>query len=79
MRVHTSRSNWLALCSALAVLTACAQQGGPQTAVAPPSSLGVMTQAEIAESKATTAYDAIERKHPIFLMSKIDLAPNAER
>jgi hypothetical protein len=38
-----------------------------------------MTESEIAESQAPTAYDAIERRHPLFLVSKVDLAPNAER
>jgi len=38
-----------------------------------------MTEAEIADSHATTAYDAVDRKHPLFLMSKVDLAPAAER
>jgi hypothetical protein len=38
-----------------------------------------MTQAEIVGSRATTAYDAIERSHPVFLTSRIDLAPLAER
>jgi hypothetical protein len=38
-----------------------------------------MTQSEIFESRATTAYDAIARKRPMFLVSKVDLAPNAER
>jgi hypothetical protein len=79
MRVRDHSSTYLALCSALAVLTACAQQAGPELRVGPSSSLGVMTEAEIAESHATTAYDAVERKHPLFLMSKVDLAPTAER
>jgi hypothetical protein len=38
-----------------------------------------MTESEIVESQATTAYDAIARRHPLFLVSKVDLAPTAER
>lgn len=79
MRVHDHSPTYLALCCALAVLTACAQQSGPELRVGPSSSLDVMTEAEIAEAHATTAYDAVERKHPRFLISKIDLAPTAER
>ena len=79
MRVHGNRPTYLALCAALAVLTACAQQPGPSLGVAPSSSHDVMTQAEIFDSHATTAYDALERKRPQFLLSKVDLAPTAQR
>jgi hypothetical protein len=79
MRVHKHSPTYLALCSALAVLTACAQTPGPGLRVGPSSSLDVMTETEIAESRATTAYDAVERKHPVFLVSKVDLGPTVER
>lgn len=79
MRVHTHSSAYLALCSALVVLSACAQRGGPDLRVGPSHSFGVITEAEIAESQARTAYDAVERKQPLFLTSKVDLAPNADR
>jgi hypothetical protein len=79
MRVHDHRPTYLAVCSALAFLAACAQQPAPRLEFAPSSSLDVMTQAEIADSHATTAYDALERKHPQFLLSKVDLAPTAVR
>ena len=79
MRVNTHRPVYLARCCAIAAITACASQRGPDTAAAPSSALGVMTQSEIFESRATTAYDAIARKRPMFLVSKVDLAPTAER
>jgi hypothetical protein len=79
MRVNAHSPAHLAICCAIAAITACASQRGPDTGAAPSSALGVMTQSEIFESRATTAYDAIARKRPMFLVSKVDLAPNAER
>jgi hypothetical protein len=79
MRVRAPRPAYLTLCFAIAGIVACASQPGPDTGPAPSSAPGVMTESEIAESRATTAYDAIARKHPLFLASKVDLAPNAER
>jgi hypothetical protein len=79
MKVRAHSPAYLTICCAVVVVTACAPQRGPETGAAPSSALGVMTEAEIAESRATTAYDAIERKHPMFLISKVDLAPTAER
>jgi hypothetical protein len=79
MRVNAHSPAHLAICCAIVAITACASQRGPDTGAAPSSALGVMTEAEIAESRATTAYDAIERKHPMFLISKVDLAPTAAR
>jgi hypothetical protein len=67
------------MCCAIAAITACASQRGTDTGATPSSALGVMTESEIFESQATTAYDAIARKHPMFLVSRVDLAPNAER
>jgi hypothetical protein len=79
MRVHDHSPTYLALCSAMALLTACVPQRSPELSVGPSRSFDVITEAEIAESQARTAYDAVEGKHPLFLTSKIDLAPNAER
>jgi hypothetical protein len=79
MRVNAHRPAHLAICCAIAAITACASQRGPDTGATPSSALGVMTESEIAESQATTAYDAIARRRPVFLVSKLDLAPNAER
>ena len=79
MRVNAHSPAHLAICCAIAAITACASQRGPDAGATPSSALGVMTESEIAESQATTAYDAIARKHPLFLISKVDLAPTAER
>lgn len=79
MRAHTHSPAYLAMWCAIAAITACASQRGPDTGATPSSALGVMTESEIAESQATTAYDAIARKHPMFLISRVDLAPTAER
>jgi hypothetical protein len=38
-----------------------------------------MTDDEIAESQATTAYQAIERLRPRFLLTQIDLGPTLPR
>jgi hypothetical protein len=79
MRVNAHSPAHLAICCAIAAITACASQRGPDTGATPSSALGVMTESEIVESQATTAYDAIARRHPLFLVSKVDLAPTAER
>lgn len=79
MRTRAHSPAHLAICCAIAAITACASQRGPDTGATPSSALGVMTESEIAESQATTAYDAIARRHPLFLVSQVDLAPTAER
>ena len=79
MRVNAHSPAYLTICCAIAAITACASQRAPDTGATPSSALGVMTESEIAESQASTAYDAIARKHPLFLLSKVDLAPTAER
>jgi hypothetical protein len=79
MRVNAHSPAYLAVCCAIAAITACASQRGSDTGATPLSAPGVMTESEIFESRATTAYDAIERKHPLFLFSKVDLGPTAER
>ena len=63
----------------MAILTACATRGGRTFAVAPSSALGVITEADIASSHGTTVYDVIELSRPIYLVSKVDLAPDAGR
>jgi hypothetical protein len=39
----------------------------------------VVTEVEIANSHSTTAYEAIERLRPRFLLSQVDLGPTAAR
>jgi len=79
MRVNAHRPTHLAICCVIAAIAGCASQRAPNTGAAPSRALGVMTESEIAESQATTAYDAIARTHPMFLISNVDLAPTAER
>jgi hypothetical protein len=63
----------------MAGLTGCAVQGGPELRLAPSGALNVLSEAEIANSRATTAYEAVERVRPMYLVSKVDLSPTAER
>lgn len=83
MNVNTSRraATLAFLLGELALLAACANSGQPVIAPRPLSSAaaGVMTEVEIASSHANTAYEAIQLSHPLFLMSRIDLAPLSER
>ncbi len=82
MSVHTRcRSAKLPfLLGGMALLTACVNSGQPSLGPRPLSSAAdVITEAEIAGSHARTAYEAIQLSHPLFLMSKIDVAPLAER
>jgi hypothetical protein len=83
MSVHTRcRSAKLPiLLGGMALLTACVTSGQPSLGQRPLSSAAteVMTEGEIAGSHASTAYEAIQLSRPLFLMSKIDVAPLAER
>ena len=81
MRVPTITRAYFAtlLFYGMASLTACAVQGGPELGFAPSGALNVLSEAEIANSRATTAYEAVERVRPMYLVSKVDLAPTAER
>lgn len=69
------------LLGGIAVLTACVNTGQPGLGprLSRSAAATVMTEAEIAGSHATTAYDAIQLSRPLFLMSRVDLAPLAER
>jgi len=77
MRVHPH--NLAALFYSMAVLTACAAQGRHDLAAAPSSALDVISEADIASSHGTTAYEVVERARPMYLISRVDLAPTAER
>jgi hypothetical protein len=63
----------------MALLTGCASQSRRDFTAVPPTALGVITQGEIANSHGTTAYAVVERVHPMYLTSRLDLAPTAER
>jgi hypothetical protein len=66
------------LLGGLALLSACANSGQP-TLTSRPAAATFITEAEIASSHATTAYQAIELSHPVFLLSAVDLGPLRER
>jgi hypothetical protein len=63
------------------LLAACVSAGTqePRTSPSRSADRDVMTAEEIAESQATTAYQAIERLRPRFLLSKVDLGPTVPR
>jgi hypothetical protein len=65
----------------LILLAACVSAGPQKLRTSPSSAVDrdVMTAAEIAESQATTAYQAIERLRPRFLLSRVDLGPTLPR
>lgn len=65
----------------LILLSACLSAGTQKLRTSPSRSVDqdVMTASEIAESQATTAYQAIERLHPRFLVTQVDLGPTLTR
>jgi hypothetical protein len=63
----------------IAILTACASQARRDFTPWPAGSLGVITEAEIASSRGTNAYEVVERIRPLYLTSKLDLSPTVER
>ena len=69
-----------ALFCSIAVLAACASQPvGRELDLAASPTLNVMTQADIANSHATTAYQAVQLLRPMYLLSGVDLAPTEQR
>jgi hypothetical protein len=81
MRVPNMTPTYIAalLFYSMATVSGCAVQGGPEPGLAPSRSSNVLGEVEIANSQATTAYQALERVRPMYLVSKVDLAPNEER
>jgi hypothetical protein len=83
MRIHTRcRPAQLAvICGGMIALAACTNAGPPELRTKPlsPAAGAIMTEGEIADSRANTAYDAIQLSHPLFLMSSINVAPLTER
>ena len=64
----------------MAVLSGCAAQNRAELSPAPSAgALAAITEEDIVKSHATTALEAVERLHPMYLDSKLDLAPTAER
>lgn len=83
MNVHTRcrSAQLLFLLGGMALLTACVTSRQPSLGPRQFSSAApdVMTEAEIAGSHASTVYEAIQLSHPLFLMSRIDVGPLAQR
>jgi len=69
------------LVAASFTLTACATAGGsdPRPTVSTYGTANVLTRTEIHASGVTTAYQALERLRPVFLVSKVDLSPLSQR
>ena len=80
MRVPTrKRSRLAALVYSMAVLSGCVAQNRPEMGFSSSSALALITEEDIVKSHATTALEAVERLKPMYLESKVDLAPTAER
>jgi len=62
-----------------ALLAACVSPAPASFGVTPSGSLGPISRAEIESSRGTSAYQVVERVRPLYLTSKVDLAPNMER
>ncbi len=71
----------IAILAATLGLTACATAGGwdPRPGQSTLGSASFLTRTDIHASGATTAYEAVARLRPVFMMSKIDLTPFSER
>jgi hypothetical protein len=64
----------------MAVLSGCAAQNQPEFGFSSSAgALTMITEDDIARSHAKTAYEAVERMKPMYLVSKVDLTPTAER
>ena len=69
-----------ALFYSMAALGGCAGQNRAELNVSPrPGGLAAITEEDIVKSHATTALEAVEKLNPMYLTSKLDLAPTAER
>ena len=64
----------------MAVLGGCAAQNRAELNVSPrPGALAAITEEDILKSHATTALEGVEKLNLMYLTSKLDLAPTAER
>jgi hypothetical protein len=69
----------VALYYSMAILTACASQSRRDLGPYPKSTPDVISEEEIAGSSGTNVYEVVERSHPMFLISKVDLVPSTDR
>ena len=64
----------------MTLLAGCAAQNHPEPGLRSSSgALGAISEEDIANSNATTAYEAVDRVKPLYFTSKVDMAPTAER
>ena len=83
MRIHIRcrTAQRAVICGGMAALTACTNARTPELGTRPlsPAAGAIMTEGEIADSHANTAYEAIQLSHPLYLMSSINVAPLTQR
>lgn len=83
MRIHircrTARR--VVICGGMAALTACTNARLPEPGTRPlsPAAGAIMTEGEVADTHANTAYEAIQLSHPLYLMSSVNVAPLTQR
>ena len=69
-----------ALFYSMALVSGCAAQNRAELSLSPRTGgLAAISEEDIVKSHATTALEAVERLNPLYLDSKLDLAPTAER
>jgi hypothetical protein len=70
-----------ALVCCMVLLAGCVSAGTQELWTSPSGAVDreVVTEAEIANSHSTTAYEAIELLRPRFLLSQVDLGPTVAR
>lgn len=81
MKVPTMQAIRLGTLSySMALMTACAVQNRAELGLASSAgALSAISEEDVLNSRATTAYEVVERLKPMYLDSKLDLAPTAER
>jgi len=80
MTAHKRTKALAALFYSMAVFSGCAVQNRAELGPSPrPGGVAAISEEDIVKSHATTALEAVERLLPMYLTSKVDLAPTAER
>ena len=81
MKVPTTQAIRLGtLFYSIALMAACAAPNQPDFGVRPTASpLGLISQEDVITSRANTAYEVVQRLKPMYLDSKLDLAPTLDR
>jgi len=81
MKIPTTQAIRLGtLFYSIGLMAACAAQNQPDLGVRPPADpLASISEEDVLRSHGTTAYQVVERLKPMYLDSKVDLAPTMER